>query len=489
MWDSCILPATRFNLLESESPYSPPMIRRIGARIEPWLTIHPLRRYGLLFLIDLLLRIPVVLLVAANPDRAVPPGDPPGYLLLAMNLLNHGVFSSSSGAPFFPEILRTPGYPVFLYLVFRAAGPSMVAVAVVQSFFHAASGVLLCRLGESVYRSVSVGFAAALIWAVAPVPSIFTGVLLTETVFTTLFLLAIWLVVEPTPWRTAAGALALGSGIWIRPIALLVWAALLPVFVFFRDWRKTIGRLLLFSATLAAVLAPWVIRNAVLVGRPSFSVLQNLNLFAYNVPGYLMRRDGLTLKETRNILDRQYREYLLEHNLQPANLMEETDAMAAVATPYVIADPVRFLWFNALDSLNGLRPGASYFFMFLSPDTLTPDDTVGTNLSPAASHLDRPEILATTVLLSLFYLLLFLLAAVGFLLLVRKKDWRTILLFGLPSFLLMYVPGIDSNARFRIPIEPLLCLLAAAALFEILPTLATRLQKKHPAIRCRLRDK
>jgi 4-amino-4-deoxy-L-arabinose transferase-like glycosyltransferase len=457
------------------------MIRKTSKLLQYLLLSEPWRRYAVLFVFDLLLRIPVILLVAANPDRAVPLGDPPGYLLLAMNLLTHGVFSSSVEAPFLPELLRTPGYPFFLFLVFRTAGPSMVAVAAVQSLFHAASAVLLCRLGEALFRSAPIGVSAALIWTVAPIPSIFTGILLTEILFTTFFLLTLWLVVEPTPLRTVAGGLFLGLGIWIRPIAVLVWAALLPVFVFRRDWRKTVGRLMLFSATLAAALLPWIARNAVLFGRPSFSVLQGLNLYEYNVPGYLMHRDGLTLVEARTVLDRKFQEYIQEHNLRPANLMEETDVMAAVAMPYVTSDPVRFLWFNALDDLNGLRPGASYFFMFLSPDTLTPDDRTGGNLSPAASHLDRPEILATTILLSVFYGGLFLLSAIGFFLLIRKREWRTILLFALPAFLLMYVPGIDSNARFRIPIEPLLCLLAAAALLEILPALAARLRKKSPS--------
>jgi hypothetical protein len=46
----------------------------------------------------------------------------------------------------------------------------------------------------------------------------------------------------------------------------------------------------------------------------------------------------------------------------------------------------------------------------------------------------------------------------------------------LPCGILMYAPGISSNARFRIPIEPVLCLLAAAVLCELLPRVSARLR-------------
>ena len=82
------------------------------------------RRYLVLFLLGFLLRLPVLFLALANPARAIPPGDAPGYYQLAINLFQHGVFSSSSAAPFHPDAFRTPGYPLFLALIFFLAGSS-----------------------------------------------------------------------------------------------------------------------------------------------------------------------------------------------------------------------------------------------------------------------------------------------------------------------------------------------------------------------------
>jgi len=456
------------------------MIRKIGAQIDSLMAANPRRRYAVLFAVDLLLRIPVILLVMANPARAVPMGDSPGYYRLAENLSQRSVYSQAYAEPYIPDAARTPGYPLFVAAVFTAAGPSLVAVAVAQSLLHGLSGLLVARLGETWFRSARIGAAGALLWAVAPVPSVFCGILLTETLFTPVFLFALLMLSEPSLRRAALAGAALGLGILIRPIASLVWPALLPAFFPGNTWRRALANFAVFSAAAAAVLAPWLIRNAAVFGQPALSSVQGVNILYNTVSGYIAWRDGLTLGEARDATERMYREYLEERGIQPSNPVEVSDAQSALAMDILRSNPIPILWFNAVDSLNGFRPGASYVFIFLSPDTLDSDDTLEGELSPAMSNLGRPEILLMTLALSAFYVFLFLLAAVGIVSLVRGKKWLALMLFGLPAAVLIYLPGISSNARFRIPIEPLLCLLAAAALSEIIPFLAARVRKPSP---------
>jgi hypothetical protein len=456
------------------------MIRKIRALPNPLIGTNPRRRYILLFAIDLLLRVPVILLVMANPARAVPMGDPPGYLRLAVNLTEHGVYSQAAAVPYLPDADRTPGYPLFLASIFAIAGPSMAAVAVAQSVLHALTGLLVARLGENLFGSARIGSAGALCWAAAPIPAIFCGILLTETLFTPVFLLTLLLLSKPSVRRAAfAGGIA-GIGILIRPIAFLIWPALFPTFVIRSRGRKAMVDFAAFSAVLAAVLSPWMYRNAVVFGTPTLAAVQGVNLLYNTAAGYIAWMDGLTLAEARTVTEQNYFAYLEQEGLQPANPVEESNAESALAMRILLADPIRGFWFNGVDSLNGFRPGASYMFVFLSPGTLEPDDLAEGELSPAVSNIDRPEILLTMVLLSAFYGFLFLLAAAGIISLLRKRDWKTLSLFLLPSLILLYLPGISSNARFRIPIEPLMCLLAAAALLEILPPIAARLRKKSP---------
>jgi hypothetical protein len=457
-------------------------MRNLLSRTLIFLERRPWRRGAAVFLLGLALRIPVLLLVTADPARAVPSGDAPGYLQLAANLLDHGVFSQSAAAPFLPDAFRTPGYPLFLVLIFVAAGQSVLAVAAAQSLLHALTGVLIFRLGEKEFGSVRIGVIAALIWSVAPLPAIFAGILLTEIVFTAVFLMLLWLLSTPSLLRTAAGGILLGAGILIRPIAILLWPALLPAVCRDSNIRRALGKCALFSATLAAVLAPWLYRNFLEFGEPSLASVQGHNFLYYNAAGYIALRDGLNLSEARDAAVEEYQKYLQAENLHPATLMEEADAMSAAATRILAADPLRAFWFNGVNSLNGFRPGASYFYMFLAPDGLAPLDPAEDELSPAIANLDRPEILLTTILLCLFYGILFLLAAAGIIRLVWKKAWRILLLLAFPCAVLLYAPGISSNARFRIPVEPVLCLLAAVTLSELLPRLIARFKRGSPAI-------
>jgi 4-amino-4-deoxy-L-arabinose transferase-like glycosyltransferase len=454
------------------------MIPSIGIRLQSLFARGAWRRYAVLLLIDLLLRIPVILLVAADPARAVPMGDSPGYYRLAVNLSEAGMFSQGTTEPYVPDADRTPGYPLFLAAVFLLSGQSVVAAAAAQSLLHALSGLLIARLGERLFGSVRIGIAGALLWAAAPIPAIFCGILLTETLFTPVFLLTLLLLAKPSLGRAAAAGAALGAGILIRPIALLLWPALGLTFLIGISWRRALAHFAVFSTLAAAVLAPWLIRNTVVFGRPTLASVQGVNILYNTISGYIAWRDGLTLMEARMETEQLYAEYLRENGIRPSNRVEISDAESSLAMQILQTDPLRILFLNGVDSLNGFRPGASYMFIFLSPDTLEADDLMEGELSPAVSHMDRPEILLTMLLLTTFYGLLFVLAAAGIAILFRKRNGKALALFLLPSLVLIYLPGISSNARFRIPIEPLMCLLAVAALAGIYPLLSTKLRGK-----------
>jgi len=85
--------------------------------------------------------------------------------------------------------------------------------------------------------------------------------------------------------------------------------------------------------------------------------------------------------------------------------------------------------------------------------------------------------------LSVFYGFLYLFSAIGILLMLRRRKWKALVLLVIPCILIMYIPGLASNARFRIPIEPILCLLAAWALGETIPWLTKRFSQRAPVRR------
>ncbi len=438
------------------------------------------RRYLGLLLLGFLLRLPVLFLAAANPARSIPPGDAPGYFQLALHLYRSGVFSQSSAAPFQPEVSRTPGYPLFLALIFLFTGPSTLAAGIMQSLLHAVTGLVVFRLGEKIFRSDRTGIAGCLLWAIAPLPAIFAGLLLSEILFTAVFMILLLTLTEDRLVFSALGGALLGAAVLIRPVGIFLWPSVIPALWIGVGVRRAIAKCVLFSALASAVIVPWMYRNESIFGRPALATVQGENLLYYNAAGYLTWRDGVSLGQARDEATRYYQQYLIEKGLHPVTAVEVSDAMSAAAMQMLLEDPFRAIWFNALNSLNGLRPGASYFLMFLDPGMVNPDSTTNGELSPAISNIAQPEILLVTVLLSLFYGILYLFSAAGiFLLLVRRK-WKALAVLVAPCILIMYIPALASNGRFRIPIEPILCLLAAWALDEALLLWRQRLSKPAP---------
>jgi hypothetical protein len=282
--------------------------------------------------------------------------------------------------------------------------------------------------------------------------------------------------------RTAIAGLVLGIAILVRPIGITLWPSLLPALCIGFSWRRSVARCILFCIMVAAVLAPWIYRNDVVSRTPTLATVQGTNLLYNTAAGYIAVRDGVNLKEARDKAGQYYFQFLAENGLHPETEGEESEAMSSAAMRILAADPLRAIWFNGLQSLNGFRPGASYFIIYLEPETLNPSALSEGEMSPAVSNLERPEVLVVTILLSAFYGMLFLLTAIGAIQIIKDRNWMALALLVVPCFLMLYAPGVSSNARFRLPLEPGFCLLAGVALCRSIPAIYARIARRPAAI-------
>jgi hypothetical protein len=160
--------------------------------------------------------------------------------------------------------------------------------------------------------------------------------------------------------------------------------------------------------------------------------------------------------------------------------------MGAYARRLILAHPVQFVFYNGLDALNGFRPGYSYLLRLFWADDVTDDPIHQFQHGGLAGALDALRsqhivILLAELGMTAYTLAVIALAGVGGLTLLLRRRWRSVCLLGLIPAILLYLPGIASNARFRAPAEPFLAALAAIALgwlWEILPISGSRRVKK-----------
>jgi 4-amino-4-deoxy-L-arabinose transferase-like glycosyltransferase len=223
----------------------------------------------LLLLIALTVRLGWALTRPTDVESMAALPDQNEYLEVARSFLSGEGFSFVD--PRFEQRVfayRTPGYPLLLV----GAGANITVARILQSLIDT-STVLAAFLLTRRWLPPSAGLLAAAFVAFNPYLIYFSGLLLTETLFTAMLA---WGMVLLTSARTrfwVAGAILLTLSILVRPgaIALPIALAVLAEMTnrsdgpaYHRRWPLPVGATMLLL--LGAVLLPWGMRNHRAVG-------------------------------------------------------------------------------------------------------------------------------------------------------------------------------------------------------------------------------
>src|SRR3989344_7609011 len=211
-------------------------------------------------------------------------GDSPGYMLLAKNLAEHGTLSFADGYPYHPTNFRTPGYPLFLalvYLIFDSFVPAIFFGALISAF----AAPLIYLIAKEIF-SEKIAFGAVILTAVEPM-GLFLGVsILTEGFFTPILFLTIlyfvrYLKMEGHSYLWYSAAL-LGAATLIRPIAFYFWP-LAVIFIFYKTknlgWRPVLKAATVFVDIFFLVLSPWLVSNKISVNSWQITCFQGYIFF------------------------------------------------------------------------------------------------------------------------------------------------------------------------------------------------------------------
>jgi 4-amino-4-deoxy-L-arabinose transferase-like glycosyltransferase len=211
-----------------------------------------------------------------SPDWATI-ADQEGYRQLGRALSQTGRFTRYPDAPqFVPEVIRTPGYPVFVAAVYSLAGFSQVAVAIAQTLAFAALTTLVFWIARTV-APARVALGAALLTALYPTFAYFAALVMTELWTTVAVTIAAAALVRAhrsgRPGHFAWAGVAFGYAALCRPGFMLLPFAFLGTapFVFGRAvWPALRYWPHLFIGFLLAV-SPWLAFNYAVTGRASLA--------------------------------------------------------------------------------------------------------------------------------------------------------------------------------------------------------------------------
>jgi hypothetical protein len=421
--------------------------------------------------------LPLLVLAATGDAGAFVAEDSHSYLGLADALVENRAYERGEE----PEILRTPGYPLLLVPGVLAGHPVAWAIGL-NLLLAVATVYLLVILAEALGLAPGSAALAALLLAVEPVSVLATSRVLSETSFTFFVVLALTLVAGPgpSPARAAASGLALAAASLVRPVGVVLPLAVLPVFV-----RLPWGRgLVAAAAFLSAGLGPpalWVLRNEVRAGYAGFAAIGDVNLYYYDAAAMLGRQEGVPYREVRDRLGFGigWKRYLEVHPEQadwpPSRRFVD---MRNEARKVIAAAPLLFARVRAEGTARMMiDPGATdYLKLFgLHPERggllhlVIDRGLLGTAVDLARSE---PIVLWSNVLLGVPLAAYLAAAAVGLLAIARRRSiaggWHALLLVG--AYLAVVSGGPAAYSRFRQPLMPVVCLLAAAGLSRVSST-------------------
>ena len=221
----------------------------------------------LLFAVAFALRAAYVL-VAAGP-HATPASDAVEYDTVAWNLARGAGVSFGGAGGTWPTAFVPPLMPWIISLLYRVIGHHYFGALLLQCAIGALVPLLLVALGDALHGG-GIGRIAGWLAAVHPLLVFFSGYLLTETTFCVMLLLALvaaadW-IKTPRPGRAFGTGILCGLAALTRPPALML-PALLAVW----SWsplgltlaaRDRVRQIALLFLGLVLAVGPWTLRNA-----------------------------------------------------------------------------------------------------------------------------------------------------------------------------------------------------------------------------------
>lgn len=372
---------------------------------------------------------------------------------------SEGGFALEATGP--PEVFRTPGYPLFLAILDLLPGARLPWLVISQI----ALGLFLVGLTFGLARrflSPRRALVAAAVIALDPGHVLYSQLVMSDVLFATLVMAALWLTPKVAENRSLTLALGLGAVLSaatsVRPLGLLLLVPVAGFLVMHRaGWRS------LAPVLALGLLFPigWMARNHSCCGLPGISNAFDLNLTLVLTPKILAAdRDEPRWRVAEELFEK------LRPRLEVAGPKERNQIFRQTAIQAAQKAPAATLEALVLTFLEMTLAGERRVPMRLAgiaetEPSLSEELRGGSGLLPLLRRRGGGELALLASQLG-WNLLLWTLATRGCLHLARHHSWPLLLLTLVVVALVMAPSLVVGTARMRLPITPLLAILVAA---------------------------
>ena len=396
--------------------------------------------------------------------------DSPHYTYAAQTLLEHGsLLDAGTQAPL---TFRTPGYPVFLALVWVLYGRQDAAVAFWQILLSTAL-IALCYQAARVFLSQTAARAAALLCALSTVYWAYCFAYLSDILFaffiTAYLLCALLYIKAPKNTLLLGASTLLAAAVFVRPVGYNVFfisILLLLVLHYKSGWKQATVKIACFILPFLLFTGAWQLRNWKETGYKGFHSSAAYNLYYWNLDS-VARAHNLPALEGSRLLTQA-----LPKDFTSWPLSRQDQWFKQQAKPMILKYwPEKLLrapYWLAKTLLGGSYTHLSRMFLGRPPLTQEEFNYQLNKTTPLpAKHLKTGADWGLLALCFAQTLLTAALALAGAFLLWQRRSLRPYLLF--IGIYILYFWGISSTffgagGRYRAPFESALCILGGAAL-------------------------
>jgi 4-amino-4-deoxy-L-arabinose transferase-like glycosyltransferase len=410
-------------------------------------------------LIFLILRLLLVCVTVTNPQGGIL-SDSLAYLDLTKSILESGRYESQLYED--EDLLRPPIYPYFLATIQTLFGSKYAYVTFIQLVLSGLISLMIFYVGRLIGHE-RVGIVAAWLFALSPNIALWSLMIMTETLFSFFIAIAIMVWVKYLQsskilWLALVG-IALGLATLVRPIGLyliFLWVVLALV-GFWRTHgiKRAVGPATLLLMSGLMIILPWMIRNWRVHNQFAISSVSTKTFVEFNLAYVIADLEGIDRDEAVMRIDAggNLISYTFELFREKPVAFLRTQAFG-IARSLVGSETGTWAMAVGGGSWDGFGVLTS---LFNEQDNKAEMDTpisVDDKTSLILLGLFFYSLIHSTVLLGLILPSLFLFMK------ANQKERILISSFLLISAYLIIVPGAAGQARFRVPAEPALALLA-----------------------------
>jgi 4-amino-4-deoxy-L-arabinose transferase-like glycosyltransferase len=427
--------------------------------------------------ISLLLRVTVFCYVwSEDPFRVMHP-DSASYENTARALLHNGRFAVSPEEPEEPQIMRAPGYPACIALVYALCGEKTAAVILMQMVVSVCTIAVVYSLAKVLWRS-EVAIIAALLYALDPLAFEYSQLLLTETLFTFLMTLAVYAGVCLALDRPARRGYAMLLGLTlsgatlVRPISYWLIAPILIGLLLVRrsyrwGWGEILACALLIFVPFAVLVGGWQVRNLRVSGCAQLSCVGGYNLLHFKAADIIALRDTIPYEEARE------KAVKMVPDTGGLSRPEVYSLYGRVGMSVIRKHPFLFLrsFMNGAGKMM-VVPGETGLLDYMGADA----DTRGCmgdmrRLSfgeyTEKWFVEKPGLFASFLLAACYLLFIYLCALYAVWKIVfsdRGVGPAHLFVWGVVLYFVIVSAALGASPRFRVPVMPFLALYAAEGL-------------------------